>query len=480
MFRGARTLADNMGRRAGGGGGAALPPLPAGARIVSLGDSVQQYANDFATIPERRAVGELWWALAVSPRARQSNWADATAVAANLVPTYAEGAAAGPFFRGGNLGMAGDTATGTGRRMAQVNAISGPKCVWIAAGTNLGAGDSEAVVISELTARMNAVRANGDWPIITTIRPREVSLTPIAPQIGAAHRDRNVNINAWIRANHASFGAALHDPWESMRDRSFNPGDALFGTVAPGMTYDGVHLTQLGAYTSALSTSFGAVPLVDAINRTFQPGFAFDPDPTVANLLVNGRFTGTTGTVGAGFTGVMPASTTIQNLQGTGRAITGTVAMEPNTETGGQSILVTVNSNGSEGANAFNTVRFAHTNVTTGYTSSDYVQAIYEFEMISDPNKIFQARQITVGQGTGIAARGFGVRTTLYNNDPIPSNAHNLWKTSEPLLCGSLTSVNPRLQLDFRADVAGTAQFRVRRGILRIVPSPVTDFPWVP
>lgn len=455
------------------------PPLAVGAKIAILGDSIAQYANlASASTIENQGDGELIWALAMSPRGKAQIWYDATATAATLVPTYGEACAVDPLWRGYNLGLSGDTTTGMSLRVTAAKNTTAEVIIY-SGGTNVGSGDSPvATVTANISASVSNMVAAGKRVILGTIRPRRVAVSPTGSQINPASMGRIIQINDWIRANYASLGAVLWDPWEALRDRAYNPGDQLYGTDAAGMTRDNVHLSPRGAYTSACSTDYGAIPLKDAIAQVIAAGAWFNTDPTVSNILTNGRFTGTGGTANNGCSGTMPNNTFVSNVSGAAQPVTGVASVVANAETGGQSVNLVLTSTGAGTANTFNTIRLSHTNPATGFASTDYVQAIYEIEV--DGAAVMPCLQATLGQSSTISARGLGQTTGTYNSEPYPAYSGRMWVQTEPLLVGARTSLNPRLDMIIRQDLAGSTTIKVHRALLRVVPSPVTEFPWSP
>lgn len=421
------------------------------------------------------AQSELHWAKGSAPNFQHVVWHDHTATVPNLIPTYGFALAVEPVMRGNNLGFAGDSASGNALRVAQALG-TGAEVIVVNAGTNFGAGDSAATVQTKLAEILTAINGASRRPIIGTVRPRQVSLTPTGSQISQAERDRILQINDWIRANFAAYNATLWDPWESLRDRSLNPGDALYGTVAAGLTGDGVHLSQLGAYTSALSNAFGAISLRAALDQLIQTGTWFNPDPTTSNILANGRFTGTTGTIGAGASGIMPTGWAASVV---GANATVACSLVANSETGGQSVVLDITSNGAGAANTFSQVVIQTSPApTTGFVSTDFVQLTMRAAF--DGGNILPHYQTFLGSGSTINNRSNGQSGSAYNSDPAPFVALTKWFESEPMLVSTRTSLNPRLSLHIRNDLAGTTRVVLERAILRVVPNPQTQAPWVP
>lgn len=455
----------------------------AGVKIAVLGDSIFARSNSSTTSGarttiENRSNGELHWCQFADPRFLHTVWWDNTATAANRVPTFGDAMAADTLFSGANFGYSGDTATGTNKRVSKVIASGASICVYNA-GTNVGSTDATAATtISAIQDTVADLVAGGVSVILGTVRPRRVvGGTPTGTDISPASMQRIRDINTSIRANWRTWGAAaLWDPWEVLRDQQYTTTDSLYGTCNENYFIDGVHLNPRGAYYSALT---GPSTLLSAIQTLVGAGKWFNADATVSNILSNGRFTGTSGTANNGMSGTMPSNWFISNVAGAGQPVTGTASLENNSETGGQNIVLALTSTGAGGANTFGTLRLSATNPTTGFTSTDYVSALFEVEVTG--SAVLPMMQATLGQTSTIAARGMGQTTASYNTEPLPlidGVYLNGWIRTEPLLVEARTSLNPRLDIILRNDLAGSVTVRVKRAILRVVPDPATQFAW--
>lgn len=466
----------NLGLGVGLGGGSLRPPLAAGVKLVNLGNSITMYSNQASGAADVRnqACSELHWALwrmgAMGHPVKNQIWADAAATSAYYVPTYAEACAANPLFRGGNFGLAGDTATGATRRLNMANNTGAD--VWLYnIGTNVGSLDNDPnVVIARHLDVINYAKSNNRKLIIGTIRPRSVAL------IGASWRDRNVTINDWIRANALAAGAsAIADPWEDLRNPAFPPGNPMYGDDLPGVTRDGVHLTPLGAWLSSKST-------MAALKKVVGPGSWFNTNPTVANLWNNPTFTGATGSPSGGAVGVLPTGVNVIG-PGTGN-VTITCSLEPNPATGGQTIILDIASDGLGAMLSTRIFNVSFTNPTTGFISTDYVQGYLDMEVYAQSaSTLVSAFQSTMGQASTVVARGLGQAVSLvtYGGQPFPDEALGRgFVATEPVVVGALTALNHRLNIAVRADVNGTRRMRIYSNIIRVVPSPVTEFPFIP
>lgn len=452
--------------------------LPVGAKVGLLGDSIFARGNVFSTsgartTAENRMISELAFARFRDPRFYHANWWDGTATGANMVPTYAEASTTDLFYRGANLSNYGDTATGALRRIAQVIASNVDLCI-VNIGTNQGAGDDETTTKTKIQQIVEGLVAGGVRVIIGTIRPREAVAVPSGLQISTAQMTRIVNVNTHIRANWVAWGAsALWDPWDDLVDPAFAPGHAQYGSPIAGMTADGVHLAPRGSWAASET-------LTAAIATQIASGTFFNTDPTVLNLLPNGRFTGSGGTVGAGCTGFIATNMTISNATGAGQPVTAVSSLEANAETGGQSIVIDGSSTGAGAFNTHQTLRLGITpTISAGIAATDYVQYAIEFE-VATYHACLEFYQSTIGQTSTLSNRGFGQATSLYASQPCPDTTLRGWVFTEPLLYEARTNVNPRFDMHVNLGIVGTFKAKFHRAILRIVPSPQTEFPWVP
>lgn len=474
-----------LGRRAGV---SLPPPLSAGAKGITIGDSIIQFGNQaLANDIRNDADSELHWAMwRIGHRIRHHVWEDltnATGESPDRVSTYGitnRTATGNILFSGANLGYAGDIASGALLRLTAARNIA-PDIVIYAAGTNAGSAEYTpvAVTVQAISDFVTGVKAG--FPdrriIVATCRPRRVSLTPTGTEISTTLRDRLLEINTWIRNNASVLGYTVWDAWEDLRDPAYNPGDALYGTDLAGVTRDNVHLTPIGAWKSSAS-------LATAIASIVGPGSWFSTDMSVGNLLANPLMTGTTGTANNGASGTLPANCFLSNVSGAGQPVTAVCSVEANADTGGQSIVVDFTSTGAGAANVTNVFNLSFTNPTTGFTSTDYVSAAFEVEVgAASAATLRPGFQATIGQGSTLSARGLGqvVNLTAYNGQPFPDESLGTgWVVTEPMPCGAKTGLNPRFQFCIRADVAGTVRFKIKRRKLFIVSSPVTAFPWTP
>lgn len=461
------------------GGSSGPPPLAAGVNFGVLGDSGYARGDTFtATLWEHKSAGPHHWAAALSgQRVRCQTWYDATATAANLVPAYGDGSATSPLYRGANLGLSGDTATGTLKRTPQMRAAVGAGgLIWYRAGSNVGSTDALAsTTIAAIQSAIGALSAGGRYVVVETILPRRVSLAPTGYDLSTAEMARIIAINDAIRANWASWGAiALSDPWDLLRDPAYGPADALYGTGLPAyFIADGAHPSSLGAYTLGKFNA-GIIRALVSEGRWFTRNSG--------GLFTNWNLTGASGTIGASCSGQAPSSLSIQNTAGAGQPVTAASSVAANAETGGQTWTIVVSSAGGGAANAFQEIRISSTGVTTGFTSTDYFSFIPDIEI--DGGAALGCFQLSTGTGSTVSARGIGqmgMTSGSSANEYYPvETAMALEPDTAPLLVDTRTSLVARLHLFVRTDVVGSATIRIKRWRMPLVTNPQVQFPWVP
>lgn len=463
-------------RRALSGGGP--PPLPAGTLLATLSDSGYARQNIYsATTSFNTSGGPTYWLNALMrQRSRYFNWYDASATTANLVPTYAEASATNPLWRGLNFGLSGDTTTGMRRRVAQVIASNAKLCI-LRGGSNVGAGDNPVgVVTGNLQWIIGQLVAGGVRVIIETILPRRVSLTPTGFELTPAEMARILTINDAIRANWAAWGAAdIIDPFDTLRDPAFPPGDQLYGNGLPAyFIADGAHVSALGGYVLAKFQR----PIIE---RHIEAGRWFTQN--AGGLVSNWNLTGSSGTVGGSCTGQMPTGFSILNTNGAGQPVTAACALSANAETGGQTLTITVSSTGAGAANTFQELRIANTAITAGLVSTNWHQFVPDFE-VDNASGVLGLWQTKLGEGSVVSARGLGQMGWTSGgtaNEYYPAeNGMRFEPDTAPLDVGARVNMVGWLSLFGRLDVAGTATVRLHRWRMPQINNPSLDAPWVP
>lgn len=460
----------------------AMPQLAAGARLVVLGDSGFARGDVFtANAWEHKAAAMHHWATALTAqRARNITWYDATATAANLVPAYADASATDPLNRGGNFGFSGDTATGTLKRINQL-VDTGAEILWYRSGSNVGSTDALAsTTISAIQTAIQNARARAGALrriVLETILPRKVSLTPTGFELDTAQMARILTINDAIRANYAAWGAdVLCDCWEDIRDTQYSVGHALYGTGLPeNFISDGAHPSITGAYRIGLKYKAIIDQLVSA-GRWYPQNSG--------GIFTNWNLTGSSGTVGASCSGQMPASMSILNTAGALQPVTAACALSSLSETGGQLLTITITSTGAGAPNNYQEIRIANSNMTSGFTSTDWWQFIPDFEV--DSPGFFGLIQCVTGDSSNITtvfSRGLGQMGLTQGsaaNEYWPSGSFVVEPDTAPMQVGAKTSLISRMSMMIRSDIAQTVTVRLKRWRMPIVQDPTITLPWIP
>lgn len=456
---------------------ASVSKLPVGIGISMLMDSQGARGNNATTSSarttvENRQTSELQWALGRSPRAINRIWWDSTANAANRIPGFGEQMAADNYYSGLNLSYSGDTLSGMKKRVAQVAATGSPLC-FLCGGTNIGTGDATAAV--RLQAAADIVDMLGDLGVrcvVGTPRARRVSTTPTGSEITPSQMGVTRDVVDGMLANALDWGAVgVMDLFTTMLDLVNYPvGHQLYGTPVPlFVNADGVHLAPMGS--ELLSYEYEA-----QIANNVEQGTWFDPS-NLASLVSNTDMTGgVSGTVGTSITGQVATGWALLNPSGAGQPVTAVGAVE-----GGKQIIRPASTGAGSGFQLIRMQRAA--SVSTGFTSTDWVVAGWKYQIVNvDPSMVMM--QAHAGMGSTISTRGMGQSNANYNLEPSPIRDKKLsgWIFTEPLLVESRTTLQTRLDIAMRGDLAnvGQPEVAVEDAWLIKVPNPETAYPWTP
>ncbi len=459
---------------------AAPPPLPAGAFIATWGDSGYQRGNfASATLVDAKAAGGMPWANALArQRGRHFIWHDPNATVANRIPAYGTAMATGSVnFSGLNLGWWGDDiVTGYGKRAAQLLAANAA-LIFLRGGSNDAKSTATSTeIIAAIQARLAQVAGIGRRVVIETIWPRQVNLgAPNANEVTQAQMAKILAVNAAIRANWQSWGFhALVDPWEQLRDPSLDPGDALYGSPAPGATIDGAHMTIRS------SLVIGQLQAA-AINALIAPGSWFNRDG--GGLMGNWSLTGTGGTVGGSCTGLAPAGMVVQNMSGAAQPVTASCTLSANPETGGQTWTIALTSAGGGAVDAFQEIRITNTAIAAGFGPADWFAFVPEMEVDGSPSLACYQTGLT-GTSAASTSRGLAQMSMASGsaaNEYYPLAAGlSLEPDTPPWNVGAATNVQGSLRLFMRTDIAGAATVRLKRWRIPPVGNPSVDAAWTP
>ena len=289
LLAGAFLSGSSLARAAG------HPPLPTGARVVCLGDSIIEAGNGggdpIGKGVESLARGEAVLAQAMDPRFQLDTWPDASR-SAFRPPTY---------FWGANQGCAGEPSAGALARVSGALALS-PDVLVVATGTN--DLQNPAAVVAHLDSICTAtLRAKAAIEVVVaTIRP-VVRGTPAA---AARPLDHIRSVNEGLR------DLARRRPHVVLWD-AYAALAGPDGYGASGDFEDGLHPSPAGALKSGAlaSTSLrAALATLIAAGDICSPLFAHDLAASLGRGAEASRLAGVHGEVRAGLQVVPTASTT--------------------------------------------------------------------------------------------------------------------------------------------------------------------------
>ncbi len=438
-------------------------------KVATLGDSKVQYAASVLyskgklTRIEHQADGPITWARR-GGRFQHVLVPDPDATATNLIPSSGDALAVNPLFRGANYGYAGDTATGTLKRIDTVLA-TGAQIIIYAAGTNIGATDNNPEVTkASIQEAVDRIVAAGRTCIVCTIDPRDTAAGKPAPnsyEISSERMSAIMGINEWIRTELPKHGAIVADTFADLVD----PANPVPGNPLPGTLRDGVHFAPRGAFLAGER-------LRGILERIIAPGTWFEADPTKDNLIANGALTGSTSVEANSCSGQIPAGWSMLNtVWKDGATVSAISALEPGPI--GQTWVIDVTSAGGDSsASNVQTLRLSPGRVKVagaGLAPADWVSWFVEYEVSA--SEIAGSLQATLTAGT---VMGKDLGNTINNRavQPWPTAAYGGWFETPPIPVGDATTLVPNIDLDFRIDAAGSAQVRIKRALLRKVKNP--------
>ncbi len=463
-----------------------------GVKLITVGDSIMQFAGrrDQTTnnIFGNDADGEINWAFMRRPGFRHVLWVDPNASIVGF--GVGQSGAVPPRFRGANFGIAGDWAANLrDNRMAEI-LNSGADIAVVNIGTNNGGIAGSQAHIAAIADIVSQIRARGIFVILGVMRPRNFEN---GTSINAAYKVRNDEISNWVRTQGAS-DVLIWDMEASVLDPSPD-APLLPGSPYPWALRDATHLSPQGAHATAQS-------LADLLEDIIAPGTWFDSDPFTGNLVTNGGLTGNTSTavISPSVTGVGPTSWTARNTTTSGALVSAVASLEANAETGGQSWVldITTQGGGDAGGGGSYTeviaVRPTALNVASlGLTSDQYVQFFAEIEVDASPQGVIGKCQLVIATnwagpwgGVGnITYRGLGQESGSALISPYPSEAYSGWIQTEPLLIGANTTLTPTMQFEGRRDLDTglsladrTCRVKIKRLVARVVEDPRLTFPF--
>jgi lysophospholipase L1-like esterase len=277
-----------------------LDQRAAKTRIGYVGDSIVAgnnlaSASLISTLPR-----EIAWARAMYPHFECDVWYDAGDTRS---------------FKGMNAAYSGETVAQTRARLPSPG-LYAPQIVIVSAGINSGTTNVTAASIeTDLQAICQAYLRAGSRVILANIRPVSAAIIPD----GSPQLQVRSDVNAWI----ASYATTTPDVvlWDVAAAYDDGTGRPKAGYMA-----DGLHPSPLGSQYGALSLLMILKCLVKPIaRRMVDDGF---------NQFPNGRMNGTSGSVGAGVSGLI-ASNFVAQMVSSGPTTTVSAGLLNNADTGG-------------------------------------------------------------------------------------------------------------------------------------------------
>jgi len=284
--------------------GTAVAQLPAGALVAFTGDSILEYNNGASTGASNFSItannnGEIQQCLAMDPRFNLDVWPAADTFD---VPY-------GRAFYGANQGYAGQTSSTVLARKSNSLSQNVDLYIW-AAGTNDGLENASAQVtaIANAQAYANDVIAQGKRLLLIGVRP-----TGAAQNTAQRIAGRKV-VNLGLAAIAAANPGVVYfiDLWSA-----YDPnGDDIVDVT---LMADALHPTALGAYTAAVGGLLAKMQEIVAPGDIMALNANAELCPAIAG-------SGGTNSVGANYTGVVPAGWLIEYASGTTATAVGSVA----------------------------------------------------------------------------------------------------------------------------------------------------------
>lgn len=285
---------------------------------------------------------------------------------------------------GNNFGVAGNTTAQMLARLGDVTAARPDVCA-IHGGTNDLALTYEES-IANLAAMYDALLGAGCRVIAVPILPRGDVTTTLLNKI--------LRVNQWIvgqreaRRNFAVVDCSL--VWT----------DPATGAPRPAYTADNLHPNSLGAYfigkeIAAVLSAWFPTPLILPANPLDVYSATDNP---AGNLLSNGGFTGTTGTLSNGFTGQLATG---YSSNGVNTPAGGAVAFSKVTKSDGR-IFQQLAFSGTYNSAAPAAQQITGPNLITNVSEGDVLEAMVEVEVDAGAqNLAFIGSQLTIAGASG-------------------------------------------------------------------------------
>jgi lysophospholipase L1-like esterase len=440
-------------------------PLPPGAKLVALGDSIVRINHQEldATAVSTTGVGQLVWARALDPRFRFETWA----VAPDPVDDRG--------FDGANQGLDGDHAVavrggvpGVLSRVPYALARK-PAIVFLQVGTNdINSHDSAASVEAHLDQILARLRAANVWVVLSTIWPR-VTSGGVAPWPARDPRWRARNaVNDWINSQTGRDGVRIVDPNPRLVDPSAPSGEEEW---LPGYSTDGVHPAPSAAYQAALAIN-------SVLAGMISPGSTFDPDPRAANLL-DGTLAGTTGMGANGVAGTIAANWTA-TVTGGYRGIAASSMIEASKEAnagGAEKQVFVIRPVNDASPNSYHTLDFTYDPEISladgGVAEGDWIEAAIFVEVSAWSAWVDISLELLLRDGWKSKGRADAMLPRDRDAQRWPTAAWKGWLLTEPVRIPAGANVDTIrtslsfVRIEFLKGASGTGTVKLSRPIVR-------------
>ncbi|MGO7335826.1 SGNH/GDSL hydrolase family protein [Rhizobium leguminosarum] len=444
-------------------------PLPAGTRVLAIGDSHIGYgvyagtplvpgpSNTFA-VGYSMANGFIEWARALDARFDHDSWYDT----ADPTGRNISGANQGIF--GAHLEWNNQAPTGILTRLP-VLLSKRPAVIILEGGTNsINSGDiagknspaSAAEIIAKLDKGLRLARAGGAWVILMTIYPRGDW-----PKNDVRHKAIAAS-NDWIRAQQG-------------RDGVLGIVDGNDDILAPGgiqdltmYEQDKIHLAPKGA------RKVGKEKLLPILQAAISAGSTFNSDPAVENLAgaSMGRLDGVEGDkANPEITGQIPSG--FRCGIGRNAANVGCSIDELEGAIRGARLVVTPTDNNDS---AYTHVQFNANPIATAgkLVPGDWIYAAMFVEQLAG-DQLGTARIVFKLQQGKILLRSVGGLWTSSGDfaHPVGAAKEGWWIKTNPFLMPDLPFNKLKCDLDITSDKNGTPfTVRLSRFIIRKIADP--------
>ena len=436
--------------------------FPSGTKIVTLGDSHTENGSSGGSSTTYRSNDSIiGWSLQEVTGFDYAVWYDSTKT---------------PTFSGSNFGKGGDSATMLLNRLPSAIRSAkkmDAKVAVLLIGTNTGTTDTAfRMKRTRIRTIVNELVASGLTVVLGTTFPKMRDDMGYAYGETRAYLDILIQTNEFIRTL-ASDRVLIWDAWEDLREPSYPLGHDRYGTLKPSCTNDGVHLTQIGAYLASRSL----IPILSSLVES-TPWQVTDPSSS-ANRIIVGKMAGSGGTVGAGMTGQAPTGFSASITSPVN--VSGTIAVTPNADTGGNSTVVTLTSDGGGANTAIE--RFSLTPLGSNVnepamTNGNYVRMWVEYEVVNSGALNCVTLRVN---NTTTAMNYYGGYSVSYSGvqQVMPVGTFGGWLCSEPIKYNTSDVLNPMIQVDTLKHVAGKHTVTIKRVLLLEEETPLTKFPYI-